>query len=253
MDILIARSIDGGATFPADQVLHIRDQDLGDALNARQVLPAITVDSNGGVNLVCYSVTNPTDSVPPIYVYQPKYARVASFLPTYPHPTIIWLPLATPFDMQVTGLPRPEFIGDYVMIDARGCTVYVGFASRHEGGAVSVYVSKIQVSQTCAVAADVNVDEQVNTTDASVYSAWFAAGDPRADLNHDGAVIPQTSRDSALPMPAGAIPSSGGQSLTGIRTAQRGHSPRAGSPRQPSSGTLPLPSLNGVPPDEGHL
>jgi hypothetical protein len=147
-DIFIAQSTDGGETFPGSQVLHITDADLGETSGRAQFMPAITVDANGGVNILYYSARLDQTS-PAKWYYQAKYARVGSFV-TNPHPSAIaHFALADEFHTQVGGFSSSDdFLGHYNMADSRGCNVYLGYASRHEGGAnnaaaLSVYVSKV--------------------------------------------------------------------------------------------------------------
>jgi hypothetical protein len=71
IDLFVAQSTDGGQTFPASQVLHLPDSLIAPpGGGAHQITPAITVDHDGGVNLVLWEVTNPTDVYPPVWSYR---------------------------------------------------------------------------------------------------------------------------------------------------------------------------------------
>jgi hypothetical protein len=58
IDLFIARSSNGGADFdgsPAgSSVLHLTDLALGDPANTAQIIPTITIDQQGGINLIYY-------------------------------------------------------------------------------------------------------------------------------------------------------------------------------------------------------
>lgn len=73
------------------------------------------------------------------------------------------------------------------MADCRVCDVFIGFMSRHEGGPLSVYVSKIGACPW-PWDADLNHDRQVNPVDLALFVQFYATSDPRADVNHDGEI-----------------------------------------------------------------
>jgi hypothetical protein len=113
-------------------------------------------------------------------------------------PLADWFDLNQPSFHDVPETPTPNFpmkrMYEYIMADSRGCDVYVGFMSRHEGEALNVYVSHIRACRI-RVISDLNQDEAINVTDASLFTAGLAANDPIADVNRDGFI---NAADTAL-------------------------------------------------------
>jgi hypothetical protein len=201
-DLFIARSIDGGATWPGADVLRLRDrEELFEGEELHQILPAIAVDAFGGVDVAYYSRTRR----PGLPVYRAKYARVYPFA-TYPPPSVANLNLAGEFNLDAPNLPfGPDTMGEYIKADARGCQFYVGFMSRHEATSerpyLNVYVSKVAIPpppcippnpclacppEFAPLPADINADEEINSTDLSMFANSYAVSDPAADLMRDG-------------------------------------------------------------------
>jgi hypothetical protein len=77
-----------------------------------------------------------------------------------------------------------QTLDEYVMIDARYCEAYAGFSSRHEGGDLHVYVSRINF----CIDADVNADTSLDAADSLLFGEWYLAGNQAADLTRNGAV-----------------------------------------------------------------
>ncbi len=198
VDLFIAHSADGGANFsgtsqPGLQVLHLRDQDLGEVLTSAQIMGALVVDQFGGVNFIYYTAeTQWTDPANPVWRYRVNYGRIASF-GTDPVPSIVHFPLTNWFDLEgVTGLYRPDsvltFLGDYVTGDTRGCDVYFAFPARDGVGGINIFVSKVRVSTTCTIAADIDQNGDINLADATLFLQCYCAGDPRADITQNGVI-----------------------------------------------------------------
>lgn len=190
IDLFIARSTDGGTSFSPTQVLHLLDSDFDSATVKHQITPTIVIDPYGGVNVAFWEATlvNGTS-----WTYQVRYARIASFNAL--NPSIVQFTLAATFNIDVAGfalqvnsLGQPNWhTGDYMAAAARGCYVYIAFMSRHENTVMSVYVSTIEVSNTCALA-DMDGNGLVTTDDASAFARSYMSNNPRADLTRDGTI-----------------------------------------------------------------
>jgi hypothetical protein len=176
-------------SFPEQEVLHLTDSDLGDPPGSRQIIAAISVDELGGLDIVYYRAGETIDP-PTAWYYRVKYARIKQFAPR--HPALSTYDLTADFDIiGVQGLvsdPQPNQpfnykIGDYCSIDTRGCEVYIGYMSRHEGGPLAVYVTKMLLD--CNDAADVNSDQLLNSLDPLAFADGYATGSAVADVNHD--------------------------------------------------------------------
>lgn len=188
IDLMIAQSIDGGADFSGNplgsQVLHITDADLGDPPGSIQFLPAITVDGSGGVHVFYYVAW-----LDGVWKFQVKLATIPVFRVQSPRPTIQFLELTPPFDME--GSPSPSlsdnrrFFGEYIQADSWKCDVWGAFVAREAGQvAVSTFASQVNFCMD----ADANRDGAVNTLDPSQFAHFYALNDSRADLNHNSLV-----------------------------------------------------------------
>jgi hypothetical protein len=185
-DLFIAQSTDGGVTFPGSQVVHLTDAMLGE-LGGQEILSTVAVDSAGGVNIGYYVAVAADEAWPPSkWNYRFKYARITNFGSPTQTVTNLVLPGVGWFDLSAAGLSL-SWMGDYTGSDSRGCDVYFGFMSRHEGGTLNVYVAKVRA---CAepVAADVDSDGAVTPGDALLFTEYFGAGDPRADITRDSSI-----------------------------------------------------------------
>jgi hypothetical protein len=74
-DLYVARSGDGGQSFPSQHIIHIGDDELGFGEGADQTLPAIAIDGCGGINLLFYTDANSPPNVSPKYI-DAYYARL---------------------------------------------------------------------------------------------------------------------------------------------------------------------------------
>lgn len=198
IDLFVAKSTDGGRNFsgdpaqledPGDRVLRLRDvEDLHDEPGAIQFMPAITVDNGGGVNLVYYTAWPDASSLPEVWKFQVKYARIGEYNSTFPHPFVSSVALTPAFEMAsapvTSTIDNRQFLGDYIMADSRGCEVWAGYVSRHEGGATAAYVSTINL----CIDSDTDRDGSLTSADPLLYADYYIAGDPRADLDRNGQI-----------------------------------------------------------------
>lgn len=70
------------------------------------------------------------------------------------------------------------------MADARGCEVWGGYTSRHEGGAVRVYATNVNL----CLDADVDKDGALDGDDVNRFGASYVQGSIIADVNRDSIV-----------------------------------------------------------------
>jgi hypothetical protein len=176
IDIYIARSVNGGRTFLPANTLRLTDAILQPPNNLIQIRPSIAVDACGGVNLFYYQyhVSNMSAGE---HWYEPRYLRI----PSFPSTAGIFKASLGPWFMVQTN----EFMGDYDRMAAAGNTLYIPHTSKDADGSWNVYCNKVTVQ---CVIADVDSNQEINVIDASTFTAWYSVADPRADLNHDGAV-----------------------------------------------------------------
>jgi hypothetical protein len=149
VDIMVARSTDGGENFSGPQspqpidgayVLRLRDvEDLGDPEGALQFFPSITVDPWGTVHVLYYvawPVIMPLDQVE--WRYQIKLVSIENFS-IDPHPTVSMLNVFPENEEEyftldhslVTVSNDRRFLGHYMnTLDSRVCELYAGFIAR---------------------------------------------------------------------------------------------------------------------------
>ncbi len=184
-DIYIAKSTNGGVTFP--QVQRITDAMLGDigpnglyGEGSDQFFPAITVDGYGGLNVAylrmphgAYEYANPPIDV--CYVRIPQFpVPTGTQLTTHRlTPTFLAIPTGSLF-------PR---VGDYISIDSSGCLVYIAYPKVEPAfpDRSNVYVTRVDV---CA--ADIDSTGIVDINDVAAFAGEFSQGTQRTDMNSDG-------------------------------------------------------------------
>ena len=199
-DLYIARSINGGSTWPSAEIVQITDAMLGlsdpvdtdPITGADQYTPAIAVDSCGGVNLMFYDNRfdpDRDDKYSPMDVY---FARVTNFDPIGSG-TIVHTARMTaetfPGD-KCTAPVMANFLGDYhtMSVSADGTWIWAAYIARESDQALgwterNCYVHRIQIH--CLQEGDFNGDGGVNEADASEFLAALAAEDPSADMDLD--------------------------------------------------------------------
>ncbi len=149
IDIYIAKSMDGGATFSGGtgasngtQVIRLTDSDLDDPANSIQFHPCVVVDDWGAIHIMYY-VGWLADGQ---WNYKVKLAHIPSISFTQ-RPSVSTIEL-TPYaftldDSSVYFKAGRPFVGDYLnSIDVRGCQIITGYiAPPEEGGPVGVFVT----------------------------------------------------------------------------------------------------------------
>ncbi|MDQ7013767.1 MAG: GC-type dockerin domain-anchored protein [Planctomycetota bacterium] len=190
-DLFIAKSFDGGATFDNNDLLHITDSMLGltpTDYNPDQMVPALSIDSCGGVNVMFYdnrNDTNPNDCEYWVDVY---YARITNFDTT---PSISQWRL-TPQSVRVDNLGS-AFLGDYhnMTVSADGQTLYAAYISRNNAnpttGNRTCYLHRINLNCT-GPASDFTGDGEVTEADLAAYLTEYSSGGMAADLDLDWVV-----------------------------------------------------------------
>ncbi|MCC6662065.1 MAG: hypothetical protein IT437_14410 [Phycisphaerales bacterium] len=158
-----------------------------------QLMPSLAMDGLGGINLVYYDTRNRLvpDSYPSGFL-DAYYTRITGF--GTPQQAVLAPQRLTPVTFctdctecdfrpcpyEDPGLP-PQFMGDYIDIDAAYCEAYVTYAST-ETGTRHYYVRHINLCP------DSDHNMMVNAMDVGTFQSLFAAGGPRADFNRDGVV-----------------------------------------------------------------
>jgi hypothetical protein len=179
LDLYVALSTDAGATFSAGNVRRLTDSELGDTAlseSADQIFPSVAVDGYGGINLLYYLVDDDGQ-------LNAKYAKLPSFTAS---PFVA--KLNDPFTPDVFSTNEGNFIGDYHMIGASGCTVIPAYMSVHEDPTThdrryAIYVNHIKICE-----ADADDNGLVDAGDPPAFASQFLVTDPRADLTQDQAV-----------------------------------------------------------------
>lgn len=182
VDMFVALSTDGGATFAPENVLRITDAQLYDPVygpdpaGTDQFMPAVTVDKFGGVNLVYFRSSNSDNDG---WVLDVCYARIANFSGSLTAPLAArrlrppgWIPVGSPGD-----------IGHYISIDTSNCDVWVSYPRTDNAGHCDVYVQRISLCP-----ADVDSDAAVTNSDAVAFLNAYSTQQPPADINQDGQV-----------------------------------------------------------------
>lgn len=193
--LIIAQSINGGATFAPDRTIIIGPSNLvlpsGQPIGQSVLfMPAIAVDQWGSVNILFYrhAPDGMREDVQAMYARVPAADYTAAGLPTLSAPT---LELAPAFDSRKTF----GWVGDYNMIDVRGCLAVAGFVSGHEnwpsafeGMRAQIYVSRINLCAPTDNLADLDGNGVVNVADANLFFGYYGTGDARADMTGEGCV-----------------------------------------------------------------
>lgn len=203
-DIYICQSLDGGLTFSADpadqQVFQLTDAMLSAPSNLLcpdkgpdQIMPAITYDACGGMNVVFYDTrndTNPCDDETWLDIY---HVRILGFGTANPVVASQRRLTTTSFLLPTTGI---GFLGDYQHMSAAGPTpqptIYCAYVQVDQDGMgiwnqTNCYLRQIKLK--CL--ADMNQNGLTNLEDVLTFEAAFSLESGVADLNEDECVNDQ--------------------------------------------------------------
>ncbi|MFN0133830.1 MAG: hypothetical protein ACKVW3_15035 [Phycisphaerales bacterium] len=158
------------------RTLHLKDSNLGMFNGMHQFMPWVAVDGLGGVNQLFY-VRDPNDTLTRLKVC---YARLPSFDAAMPSSQLVFVQELTPWFDPNIGVNF--HVGDYHMIVAEKCYVYVAYKSTHEGHH-QIYVRRINI---CT--GDVDDDSLIGAGDVPAFASAYLTQNPAADLTQDGTV-----------------------------------------------------------------
>jgi hypothetical protein len=198
-DLYISRSEESQTSdidfpFNPSHFFHVTDTFLGTTTGtdgADQFVPAIAIDSCGGVNLMFYDNRNDPDRTDSIELVDVYYARIANYGTGSETVTQHRL---TPQSFRVDNLGGNRFLGDYhnLTVSPSGRTIYAAYISRDNAdpvdGGRTCYVHKINIICSGGPLAEMNGDGSLTGDDAVAFTTAWAAGDPEADTNLDMAV-----------------------------------------------------------------
>lgn len=198
-DLYVARSIGAEASqfaFPppsATSFFHLADTFLGTPAGtngADQFVPAIAIDSCGGVNLMFYDNRHDPDRTDSVELVDVYYARIVDYGTGNESVTQHRL---TPRSIRVENLGGNRFLGDShnLTVSADGTTIYAAYIARDSADPVTgdrtCYVHRIDINCSGPLA-EMTGDGAVTEADAAAFATAWAAGEPEADTNLDMAV-----------------------------------------------------------------
>ena len=198
-DVYIARSVNAETSafaFPSPgfpNFLHLTDTLLGTPTGtdgADQFVPAIAIDSCGGVNLMFYDNRHDPDRTDSVELVDVYYARIADYGTGGETVTQHRL---TPQSIRVDNLGGNRFLGDShnLTVSADGTTIYAAYIARDSADPVTgdrtCYVHRIDINCSGPLA-EMTGDGAVTEADAAAFATAWAAGEPEADTNLDMAV-----------------------------------------------------------------
>ncbi len=194
-DIYISRSTESQTNmieFPVEpeNFFQVSDTFLGTPTGtdgADQFVPAIAVDSCGGVNLMFYDNRHDPDRTDSIELVDVYYARITNY--GTPGAESVYQKRLTPQSIRVDNLGL-QFLGDYhnLTVSADGRTIYAAYISRDNADPVTgdrtCYVHRIGIS-CIGPLAEMTGDGTVSTADATAFTSAWSAGEAAADTNLD--------------------------------------------------------------------
>ena len=195
-DVYIARSIGTETSlfaFPppsAASFFHVSDTFLGTPTGtdgADQFVPAIAIDSCGGVNLMFYDNRHDPDRTDSVELVDVYYARIANY---GTGTEWVYQQRLTPQSIRVDNLGGNRFLGDYhnLTVSPDGKTIYAAYISRDNADPVAgdrtCYVHRIDINCSGPLA-EMTGDGSVTEADAVAFASAWAAGEPEADTNLD--------------------------------------------------------------------
>ncbi len=198
-DIWIAKSTDGGASWSSDPefqmpltdaMLGLTGPDVHPLTGADQMMPAMAIDSCGGINLMYYDNRNDPDRSDRNDWVDVFYARITGFGPTAIVDHVELLTTET-FPADICDGGMNGFLGDYhhMATSADGRLLWLAYIAREEDpglgtwGIKNCYTHRVNIS--CPIQIDLNNDDIANETDAVLFATGWLAQDPMADINLD--------------------------------------------------------------------
>lgn len=169
IDAYVARSRDGGETFPEVECIPAPP-------GTDQFFPWIVVDARGGVNVLWYDTRNvaQADNATNAWL-DAYYARITGFGSAE---QAIEEHRLTPASFFTATNFNGTFIGDYHQLGAEGRFVDLAYMSTHEG-AQHVYAHRLELP---GCPADFNADGLLNIFDLLAFQSSFGDEQPEADI-----------------------------------------------------------------------
>lgn len=196
-DIYISKSVfaqsQGSIAFPGPpnpEFFQLTDALLGvpgGPDGADQFVPAIEVDSCGGVNLMFYDNRHDPDRTDSVELVDVYYARITGFGTGSPS---VYQARLTPESIRVDNFTGQEFLGDYhnLAVSSDGRTIYAAYISRDSADPVNgdrtCYMHRIDIN-CLGPLSDFDGDGEATQADADAFIAAWAAGEASADTNLD--------------------------------------------------------------------
>jgi hypothetical protein len=173
VDIFIARSTNGGRTFPLDQRFRLMDSSLAltdTPVPCHQFQPSICIDDNGGINLMFASMevpSSPTSAAPVAIGYArwnpgSSLANAPDFKSTFAVPSLLDIGIAQ---------------NEYHMLAASQCFVHAVYTKVDAAGVTGVYYRRIAIP--CPPTADIDGDGSLTVADPTHFAVLWAAGQRR--------------------------------------------------------------------------
>ncbi len=198
-DIWIAKSEDGGETWDSsltlqmqltDAMLGLTGPDVHPLTGADQMMPAMAIDSCGGINLMFYDNRFDPDRTDREDWVDAYYVRITGFGPTAIVDHVERLTTETfPADNCNGGMNG--FLGHYhhMAALADGRLLWLAYIAREKDPVLGTWSIKNcythRVNISCPIQTDLNNDGIANETDAVLFTTGWLAQDPLADINLD--------------------------------------------------------------------
>lgn len=196
-DIWIAKSEDGGASWSSDDLfqMQLTDSMLGvdgdPSTGVDQIMPAMAIDSCGGINLMFYDNRFDPDRNDRNEWVDCYYVRLTGFGPTAQVDHVERLTTETfpvgPCTQAGAGYGA-GFLGHYHNMDVTtdGRTLWFAYIARSpipNGWDKNCYAHRAVVN--CPTPTDLNGDGLTNESDAVLFTNAWTAQEPEADVNLD--------------------------------------------------------------------
>ncbi|MFN0131084.1 MAG: hypothetical protein ACKVW3_00895 [Phycisphaerales bacterium] len=190
VDLFIAWSRDGGATFDPLDTLRLTDDHHflpnDPQAGSDEFQPSIGVDQWGGLHILYYSSTSPDTSTVQTALFTVRYAYIQYFAGQLTqNPSVRVLSPAFSFDVDpFPNITQPGL--DYQQLSVSNCVTAVCYITTEEG-TFNAYVRRI-VNTACII--DYDGNGTIDSGDAFAFNENYAAGSSGADINGDGETAP---------------------------------------------------------------